>query len=211
MVAAELDAGPGTAGLTEAEAADRHARGLGNEVPAAPTRTVGEILRANVLTPFNFLLGGLLVVILVVGPIQDAVFGLLLIANSATGVIQELRARRSLDRLAVLNAPKARLVRDGVVREAALNEVVRDDVLDLRPGDQVVVDGTVLAGSGLEIDESLLTGESDPVVRSRAPSCCRAASPPPAAAATAPPGSGRARTRQPWPRRPAASPWPGRS
>jgi cation-transporting ATPase E len=165
MVAAELDAGPGTAGLTEAEAADRHARGLGNEVPAAPTRTVGEILRANVLTPFNFLLGGLLVVILVVGPIQDAVFGLLLIANAATGVIQELRARRSLDRLAVLNAPKARLVRDGVVREAALNEVVRDDVLDLRPGDQVVVDGTVLAGSGLEIDESLLTGESDPVVK----------------------------------------------
>src|SRR5207344_2505847 len=114
-----------------------------NLVPAAPSRTIPQILRANVLTPFNALLGGLLVVILVVGPLQDALFGLVLIANAATGIVQELRAKRTLDRLAVLNAPKATVVRGGVARSVAVREVVLGDVLELGPGDQVVVDGEV--------------------------------------------------------------------
>jgi len=152
-------------GLTEAEAAERARRGQGNDLPDAPSRTLGQILRANLLTPFNALLGGLLVVILVVGPLQDALFGLVLLANAATGIVQELRAKRSLDRLAVLNAPRARVVRDGRVREVAVGQAVLGDVLELRPGDQVVVDGKVLAAAGLEVDESLLTGESDPVVK----------------------------------------------
>ena len=153
-------------GLTEAEVRERVARGEVNDVPAAPSRTVGEIVRANVLTRFNALLGALLVVILTVGPLQDALFGLVLVANSGIGILQELRAKRTLDRLAVLTAPKARVVRDGAVRELPVSNVVLDDVLELQPGDQVVVDGEVLDVQGLEVDESLLSGEADPVEKS---------------------------------------------
>ncbi|HEX6330023.1 MAG TPA: HAD-IC family P-type ATPase, partial [Actinomycetota bacterium] len=152
-------------GLTAAEVAARRARGQVNDVPASPSRTVREIVRANVFTRFNALLGSMLVVILIVGPIQDALFGGVLIANAAIGILQELRAKRTLDRLAVLTAPHARIVRDGAVREAPVGEVVLDDVLELHPGDQVVVDGEVVEARALEVDESLLTGESEPVIK----------------------------------------------
>ena len=135
-------------------------------MPAVPSRTVGQIVRANVFTRFTALLGSLLVVILIVGPIQDALFGFVLIANSGIGIFQELRAKRTLDGLAVLTSPQGRIVRDGEVHEAPVTEVVIDDVLELQPGDQIVVDGEVLEGAALEVDESLLTGESEPVVKS---------------------------------------------
>ena len=154
-----------TQGLATAEVAERVARGQVNDVPALPSRTVGEIVRANVLTRFNALLGSLLVVILIVGPIQDALFGFVLIANAFVGIGQELRAKRTLDRLAVLTSPKARIMREGAVREVSTAEVVLDDVLELQPGDQVVVDGEILEGTALEIDESLLTGEAEPVMK----------------------------------------------
>jgi cation-transporting ATPase E len=150
-------------GLTEVEVAERVARGQVNDVPATPSRTVREIVRSNVLTRFNALLGTLLVVILIVGPIQDALFGGVLVANTLVGIVQELRAKRKLDKLAVLTAPRARVLRGGSVRELSVPSVVLDDVLELQPGDQVVVDGDVLDTAGLEIDESLLTGEADPV------------------------------------------------
>jgi cation-transporting ATPase E len=153
-------------GLTAAEVEERVRNGATNDVPAAPTRTFVEILRANILTPFNALLGGLLAVILVVGPIQDALFGVVLVANAVVGIAQELRAKRSLDRLAVLAAPKARVMRDATIAELNPQEVVQDDVLNLQPGDQVIVDGEVVVSSGLEVDESLLSGESDPVDKS---------------------------------------------
>ena len=152
-------------GLTRDEVQQRVREGLVNDVPTAPTRTIAQILRTNIFTPFNFLLGSLLAVILVVGPIQEALFGGVIIANSLMGIVQEVRAKRTLDRLAVLSAPKARVVRDGAVAEVGLGEVVLGDVLDVAPGDQVVVDGEVLADRGLEVDESLLTGESDAVVK----------------------------------------------
>ncbi len=150
-------------GLSQAEVAERVAAGQVNDVPAAPSRTVAEIVRANVFTRFNALLGGLLVVIVVVGPIQDALFGGVLFVNAVIGIVQELRAKRTLDRLAVLTAPRATVVRDGKVSEHPVSAVVLDDVLELRPGDQVVVDGEVLEAQGLELDESLLSGESEPV------------------------------------------------
>jgi cation-transporting P-type ATPase E len=153
------------AGLSTAEVADRVARGLVNDVPSAPTRTIGQIVRSNVLTRFNLLLGSLLAVILVVGPLQDALFGLVIVANTVVGIVQELRAKRTLDRLEVVNAPRARVVRDGRVGELAVGQVVLDDVLEAAAGDQVVVDGQVLDAAGLEVDESLLTGESEPVAR----------------------------------------------
>jgi cation-transporting ATPase E len=152
-------------GLTSAEVAERVARGEVNDVPPAPTRTVAQIVRANVFTRFNALLGGMLAVILVVGPVQDALFGFVLVANALIGIVQELRAKRALDRLTVLTAPKARVVRDGEPREVVIGEVVQDDVLDLQAGDQIVVDGETLASQGMEIDESLITGEADPVTK----------------------------------------------
>ncbi|HET9311022.1 MAG TPA: HAD-IC family P-type ATPase [Actinomycetota bacterium] len=153
-------------GLAAAEVAERVARGQVNDVPAAPTRTVAQIVRANVLTRFNAILGAMLAIILVVGPLQDALFGIVLIANAGIGIVQELRAKRTLDRLTVLTAPKARVVREGEVREVAVGDVVLDDVLDAPAGAEIVVDGEVLASRGLEVDESLLTGESDPVDKS---------------------------------------------
>jgi len=154
---------PTLRGLTAAEVAERVADGRVNDVPDAPVRTTREILRANVLTPVNAIMGTLLVLILVAGFPGDALFAGVIVSNSVIGVVQELRARRTLSELAVLSAPKARVVRDGEVREVGVSEVVADDVLALSPGDQVVVDGEVVDGLGLTMDESLLTGESDAV------------------------------------------------
>ncbi len=150
-------------GLSATEVAEREARGQVNVVPRSNTRTVSQIVRSNVFTRFNALLGAMLAVILVVGPVQDALFGFVLIANAGIGIVQELRAKRTLDRLSVLTAPKAHVVRDGQVQEVPVDRVVLDDVLELAPGMQVVVDGDVLASDGLELDESLLTGESESV------------------------------------------------
>ncbi len=153
------------AGLSRAEVSERVARGLVNDVPEAPTRTLGQIIRANVVTRFNLLLGSLLAVILVVGPLQDALFGVVLVSNALVGIVQEVRAKRTLERLALINAPRAKVIRDGERQEIDLGEVVLDDVIQVGPGDQMVVDGEVLDSLGLEVDESLLTGESEPVAK----------------------------------------------
>lgn len=158
-------AGAADGGLTSAEVEERRRRGQANVAQSPPSRTFGQILRANVITPINVLLGGLLVVVLVVAPIQDATFGLVIAFNSLVGAVQEVRAKRTLDRLTILSAPRARVVRDGQVREVATDEVVLDDLLDLGPGDQVIVDGEVVSSEGLEIDESLVTGESDDLAK----------------------------------------------
>ena len=126
-------------GLSAAEVAQRVAEGQVNDVPSAPTRTIGQIVRSNLLTRFNLLLGSLLVVILIVGPLQDALFGLVIVANTLVGIVQEVRAKRTLDRLEVVNAPRARVVRDGQVGELAVGQVVLDDVLEAAAGDQVVM------------------------------------------------------------------------
>ena len=154
---------PGT-GLTTAEVEDRVRRGLTNAVPQAPTRTVGQIVRGNVFAPINLIVGILAALVILAGSPKDALFGGVIIANSIIGVVQELRAKRVLDRLSVVSAPKAHVVRDGEVRELRVHELVLDDVVELRAGAQVVADGTVLTHDNLEIDESLLTGEADPVV-----------------------------------------------
>ncbi len=150
-------------GLTSAEVEQRRADGRSNDVPNPTSRTVAQIVRANVLTPFNFLLGTLLVIIIAVGEFKDALFGIVLVANTLIGIVQEVRSKRALDRLAVLNAPRAMVVRDGGEHEVPVKELVLDDLIVLRPGDQISVDGDVLSGTGLEVDESLLTGEADPV------------------------------------------------
>ena len=150
-------------GLSSAQVAERRSRGLTNAGGERTSRSVADILRANILTRFNLILGVLLAVILVVGEPQDALFGIVLVTNALIGIGQELRAKRTLDRLAVLSAPRVRVIRDGASRDLAVEELVADDLVDLRAGDQLVADGVVRASAGLEADESLLTGESEPV------------------------------------------------
>ncbi|MCX6497469.1 MAG: HAD-IC family P-type ATPase [Arthrobacter sp.] len=138
-------------------------RGLDNRVPDETSRSLWQIFRANVFTLFNAIVVTSFLVLLLLGRWQDALFGLAAAGNAVIGVVQEFRAKRSLDRLAVLDAPRARVMRDGQIQEIATADVVSDDVLVLRAGDQVTADASVLESSGLEADESLLTGESDPV------------------------------------------------
>ena len=156
---------PALTGLTTAEVAERLADGRVNDVPDAPVRTTSEIFRANVLTPINAIMGALFALILVAGFPGDALFAGVIVSNSIIGTVQELRARRTLTNLAVLSAPGARVVRDGTATDIDVSGVVADDLLELRPGDQVVVDGVVVDALGLEVDESLLTGEADPVYK----------------------------------------------
>jgi cation-transporting ATPase E len=150
-------------GLTSAEVGQRRADGRTNDVPDATSRTLGQIVRANVLTPFNLLLGVLLLVVFAIREFRDALFGIVLVANALIGIVQEMRAKRSLDRLAVLNAPRSKVRRDGEVTEIPSKELVADDLVIVSLGDQIAVDGTILDASGLEVDESLLTGEADPL------------------------------------------------
>src|SRR6516165_1054851 len=133
------------AGLTSAQVAERRSRGLGNTGGEQVSRSVAGILRANILTRFNFILGVLLAVILAVGEPQDALFGIVLVANALIGIAQELRAKLTLDRLAVLSAPRVRVIRDGQRHDITVAGLVTGDLVDLRPGDQLVADGVVRA------------------------------------------------------------------
>jgi cation-transporting ATPase E len=150
-------------GLTAAEVADRVARGATNDVPDRASRSIGEIVRANLFTRINAILGVLLIIVLATGSPIDGLFGLLIIANSGIGIIQEVRAKRTLDRLAIVGQAKPMVRRDGTASGLGPHEVVLDDIIELGPGDQVVVDGCVVEAEGLEVDESLLTGEADAV------------------------------------------------
>jgi cation-transporting P-type ATPase E len=165
VIAAIQEANALPAGLGEAEVAIRRQRGDVNRTETRTSRSIREILRANLFTRFNALLGGLLVVILVVGPPQDALFGLVLIANLTIGVAQEIRAKYTLDHLAVLHAARVSVVRSSMRTAIRVNELVLDDVIALQRGDQVPVDGVVLTGDDLEVDESLVTGESRPIIK----------------------------------------------
>src|SRR5262252_6740351 len=143
------------AGLNSAQVAERRSRGLTNAGGEHTSRSVAHILRANILTRFNLILGVLLAVILAVGQPQDALFGIVLVTNALIGIGQELRAKRTLDRLAVLSAPRVRVVRDGVPHDIAVDDVVTDDLVDVRAGDQLVADGLVRDSANLQADESL--------------------------------------------------------
>ena len=153
-------------GLTGIEVAERAHDGRSNDVPDPTSRTIAQIIRSNVFTPFNALLGTLLVIILAVGEASDGLFGFVLVFNALIGIVQEVRSKRSLDRLAVLNAPHSTVRRDGVEIDIDSKHLVLDDIIVLKLGDQIAVDALVLETTGLMVDESLLTGESEPVEKS---------------------------------------------
>jgi len=151
-------------GLTELEASRRLAL-AGRPLPPASSRSYASIVRANVLTVFNLILAAFGVVTLIFGDARDALFLGIIVANSTIGISQEVRAKRALDRLSLLVAPHATVRRDAAVRELEVEQVVVDDVALLAPGDQVVADGTLLTAADLRLDESILTGESEPARR----------------------------------------------
>ncbi|MGX2995377.1 HAD-IC family P-type ATPase [Streptomyces sp. JNUCC 64] len=160
-----LPGGTAATGLTSAQVAERVARGEVNDVPVRSSRSVTDIVRANVLTRFNAIIGVLWAVMLVVAPIQDSLFGFVILANTGIGIVQELRAKRTLDSLAVIGEARPTVRRDGAAVEVPTAGIVLGDLIEVGPGDKVVVDGTCAEADGLEIDESLLTGEADPVVK----------------------------------------------
>jgi len=150
------------AGLTEAEAR-RRLEERGKVKPPATSRSYLSIVRANTLTVFNLILVVFGTLTIAFGDWRDALFLGILVANTGIGIAQEVRAKRALDRLAALVAPSATVVRDGRPRELGVEEVVRGDLVRVKPGDQVVADGTLVEAEGLMIDASVLTGESEPV------------------------------------------------
>ena len=147
-------------GLSFKQVAHARAADETNEFDNSSSRSIVAILRANVFTIFNAILASAVVVVLAVGSWQDAVFGFVLLLNTLTGTIAELRAKRALDNLAVLAAPTAHVIRDGEAKDIEVSQVVLGELLELRSGDQVPADGQVLSSNGCEIDESILTGES---------------------------------------------------
>ncbi|MCX6510549.1 MAG: cation-translocating P-type ATPase [Actinobacteria bacterium] len=150
-------------GLSSDDVAQRISDGRTNDVPNPTSRTISQIIKANIFTPFNLLLGILLVIILAVGEYRDALFGFVLVGNALIGIVQEIRSKRSLDALAVLNAPQSTVRRDGADKTIASKGVVLDEIIVLMLGDQIVVDGEVIESTNLEVDESLLTGEAESV------------------------------------------------
>lgn len=146
-------------GLSAKEAAAR-LRKLGPP-PETSSRSLASIVAANVFTLFNAIIAGFFVLNIGLGLYADAIFGLIAVVNSSIGIYQEKKAKETLDEIAVLVAPHARVVRDGEVVELTANEVVPGDVVQVGPGDQLVADGEAIASRGMTMDESLLTGESD--------------------------------------------------
>ena len=162
-VAAHRGAAP-ERGLSEAQAEAR----LRDRPPPASTgasRSYGSIVRANVFTLFNLILAAFGAVTLLYGDWRDALFLGILVANTAIGIVQEVRAKHALDRLSALVAPTATVVREGRPRPLHVDEVVPGDLVRLAPGDQVVADGGLVTAEGLALDESILSGESAPVRR----------------------------------------------
>ena len=153
-------------GLTREEAA-RRLEERGPMEPPATSRSYRSIVRANVLTVFNLILAVFGALTLALGDWRDALFLGILVANSGIGITQEVRAKRALDRLAALVAPVATVVRSGEEERIGVGDLVVGDLVRVEAGDQVVADGKLKASTGLRVDESILTGESDSVARER--------------------------------------------
>ena len=156
-------AGLAERGLSVAEVRERTAAGQINITLRPGGRTTWDIVRGNLFTFFNGILGVLFVVMITFGDWRDALFGWVIVMNASIGIYQEMRAKLVLDRLNLITAPAAKVVRDGQDVDVPIAQVVLGDVVRIASGDQIVADGDVLVSRDLELDESLLTGESAPV------------------------------------------------
>jgi magnesium-transporting ATPase (P-type) len=162
MLAMASDRSTAATGLSQTEA-QRRLDERGQTSQASSSRSYASIIRANVLTVFNLILAVFGAITLIFGDWRDALFLTILVANSAIGIFQEVRAKRTLDRLALLVAPQATVIRDHARRQVATEQLVEDDLVVLQAGDQILTDGRLVAAEGLAVDESILTGESEPV------------------------------------------------
>ena len=152
-------------GLTSAEVHHRQLIGLTNDLDTKTSRSLAHILRTNVFTRFNAILGALFVAIVITGSLADGLFGIVLVVNTVLGTAQEWKAKRTLDRIRLLHSPTSRVIRDGATHVISSKDIVQDDVLSVSAGDQISVDGIVLISDNLEVNESNLTGEADAVMK----------------------------------------------
>ena len=151
-------------GLTEAQAEELAAQGKVNGSAEIKTKSVARIIRDNTLTCFNFLNIALAVIVLIFGEIKNAMFIAVILCNTGIGIFQEIRAKRTIDRLTLISAPKAHVIRDGVEREILNSEIVEGDLVVFWAGTQASADCELVSGE-CEVNESLITGESDPIFK----------------------------------------------
>ena len=149
-------------GLSTRQAEERAQAGWDNRPIEPPGKTVGEIVRSNVLTYFNMLFFLLAVCVIVVGRWQEAMFLGVVFANIVIGIVQELRSKATLDKLTLLTSPKGKVVRDGRERQVETHELVRDDIVIFSAGSQIYADAVVVSGE-CSVNESLITGEADEI------------------------------------------------
>ena len=151
-------------GLSTAEVEFRKKAGLSNECVDSSTKTVAQIIRSNVVTYYNLIFLIITILLIVVGSFRDLTFLPIIIANMLIGIIQELRSKKILDDLTILNAPKIMVRRDGSDQEVLADELVQDDVITLSAGGQIPADALVLSGS-ITVNEALITGEADEIMK----------------------------------------------
>lgn len=149
-------------GLTSEEVRERIDKGLTNHTDISTQKTVGRIVKSNLLTYFNLIFLILTVLLCIVGSFRNLTFLPVIIGNTVIGIFQELRAKKTLDKMSMLNAPHSIVVRDGEQQQIQSEELVKDDIIILSAGNQICADATVLSGS-ISVNEALLTGESDEI------------------------------------------------
>lgn len=149
-------------GLTSEEVRKRIDNGQTNHTDISTQKTVGQIVKSNLLTYFNLIFLILTVLLCIVGSFRNLTFLPVIIGNTVIGIFQELRAKKTLDKMSMLNAPHSIVVRDGEQQQIQSEELVKDDIIILSAGNQICADATVLSGS-ISVNEALLTGESDEI------------------------------------------------
>lgn len=152
-------------GLTDKEVEERIKEGKVNYIPKAPSRTFWQIIRANLFTSFNAVNFILATIVILAGSPKNAIFAGVIIVNTLIGIAQEIRAKSILEKLSVISMAKTKVVRNGKIKEISIEEIVLDDVMYLESGEQILADGKLISSNGLEIDESMLTGESDAIAK----------------------------------------------
>ncbi|GAA0079139.1 cation-translocating P-type ATPase [Clostridium sp. CTA-5] len=152
-------------GLRDEEVRERIKSGKVNYIPKVPSRTLWQIIRANLFTSFNAINIILAIVVVIAGSPKNAIFAGVILVNTLIGIVQELRAKQTLEKLSVISEPYANVIRNGTLKKIPLENIVLDDILYLETGSQILADAKIISQSGLEVDESMLTGESDSIVK----------------------------------------------
>ena len=149
-------------GLTDEEVRQRVEEGLTNRADISTDKTTKEIVISNVFTYFNLIFLVITILLIMVGSFRNLTFLPIIIGNTVIGIVQEIRAKKTLEKMSLLNAPRADVIRNGSVKQISTEELVKDDVILLTAGKQICADAVVISGN-IQVNESLLTGEADEV------------------------------------------------